>query len=185
MAEENTGGTARDALRAFIAEQVEKEDRTTAPELAELAAKRFGANADLMAELIYPAVYREVCGYMTATRGGVYLEDLEGRFHTITPSEEPSEVSSVFKRESKYTRWREWNGSQHVRYMRCNRQDLLESARIRRRLSTTQMIRALVNETVAAKLSASQVVADKFTPEEIEQIERNVTESLGSSEESA
>lgn len=185
MTEEETGGTAREALRAFIAEQVDGEERTKASELARLAARQFGGDADLIAELIYPAVYQVVCKHMSDTRGGVYLEDLQGRFRSGNSSDEQPEVESVFRRESKYTRWREWNGSEHVKYMRCNRQDLLEAARYRRRMSTTQMIRALVDETVAGKLTADEVVADKFTPEEIEQIERNIIESLDAGRESA
>lgn len=185
MTEESTSGTSRKALRAFIAEQMDGEERTSAPELAQLAARQFGEDADLIAELIYPAVYRVVCEHMSATRGGAYLEDLQGRFRSSTPNDEQLGAESVFRRESKYTRWREWNGTEHIRYMRCNRQDLLEAACYRRRMSTTQMARALVNETVAGKLGANEVVADKFTPEQVEQIERNVAESLGSSEVSA
>lgn len=78
-----------------------------------------------------------------------------------------------------FSKWLEHSGDRHVIYMEMNREDLLQAASERETQGLTQLAIAKLNRTVARKLGLEQRVKDVFTPAEIEELYKGITDDKG------
>lgn len=173
------------ALDEFLHERIDNKDRVSTKPLVKEAAKHFRRDSDLLAAMIYPVVYRRIMQIMSSSRQGGVVESSSGVISSAESLVVPKAERSVFGRKSKYRNWREWNGAEYVLFMRQTRQDCFAASAYRRQISSTHLVRAMVNEAIGEKLRDGEVVEDKFTEEDVEKLEVQVRASLGLEEESA
>lgn len=164
---------ARKRLRRFIAERDDPKEGIDAPKVAHEAVNAFKDDQELLAALVYPMVYEEVMSYLKETRHGAVVQLEDGRV-----IDGATAVRGVWGREPKFARWREWNGKRHLPFMRLARNDCFAAAKARRKRERAENILATLLERLGACLKEGEVIEDRFTPQQIEEMEKQITDEL-------
>lgn len=157
----------RSRLRSWLREKLKGAQEVSIPDLCRDAMLAFkGDDAFLLAladELLYPIVYREAGAIVSTLR-----QPAGGKL--VVAGSQILSVDAIKHRASRWDTWLEKVGDRHINVMRMSRQDLKTAEESRLRRAEAERNIATVFRVLARRLEEGQVVADAWTPQQIEAV---------------
>lgn len=167
-----SNGTRRKALREWLREEIDQQVSIDLPDLADRAVAHFMQDKAFMAgvakDIIRPAVYEMGVQLLARTRdeATIMLGD-----EAVTETEFERRAQRVALR---WTRWMEHTGTDYRQFMRLDSAALTAAADRRVKRADTEKKIARFERLLAKNLEGKEVVEDRYTAEELEEIWMNL-----------
>lgn len=160
----------RAQVAGWVRERVKGGSEFSLPDLRDDAREHFGKDRAFMRALLNDFLgtvfYDVVQGVVGQTRGLVMLGD------TVTSEEAFRERAQ--RRASKWAKWIEHCNGRHISLMEMTREDLIAAAAEREGRAAVELRIAALWRALAERLEGDQAVRERFTPQEIEAVQRTL-----------
>lgn len=165
--------SARGQVRAWVQRTVADEDEVMVPVLREQALRHFGGDQVFMQQL-----FAEAVGDMIYDLALSVMAQSRGRQNVIELGDAITSKDGITRRTLKlrqqWNLWREHAGDRHYLLLNMTRDQLLLAARERRARAGRELDVAELWERLAEMMIGEEKVGDKFTEDQIEEINANI-----------
>jgi hypothetical protein len=157
--------SSRAKVRQWVREHIEGEEEVRIPDLVNDAVRDFGKDRKFLTALANEALRDMVHDLVQSQVGRSRSLYLVG-----DTALDRKGIRKSARKQSVFASWLEHAGDRHFRLMDCGREELLIAAEERAKRGNHDLGLAALWRTLAEQLEGGQVLREKFTPEQIEEL---------------